>query len=89
MQLALAYRSSMVLFAASELDVFTHIADGQRMTAAELAAACGAAAGAAAAAARGVRAEGLLNATAIVFATRRSTDAFLVRRPPDLRRTSA
>jgi hypothetical protein len=40
-QLALAHRSSMVLFAASELDVFTHISRGHT-TVDALAAACGA-----------------------------------------------
>lgn len=39
MQLALAYRSSTVLFAAAELDVFTALGDGPR-TAADVAAAC-------------------------------------------------
>lgn len=43
MQLALAYRASSVFFAASDLDVFTHLADGPR-TAAEVAASSGAAA---------------------------------------------
>lgn len=41
MQLALAYRSSMVLFTASELNVFTALAGGPK-TAAEIAAGCGA-----------------------------------------------
>ena len=42
-QLALAYRSSAVFFTASDLGVFTHIANGAR-TAADIAARCGAAA---------------------------------------------
>lgn len=41
-QLALAYRSSSVFFAASDLDLFSHIGDGA-MTAAQLAEKCGAA----------------------------------------------
>ena len=42
MQLALAYRSSAVIFAAAELDVFSSLGDGAK-TAEEIAAACGAA----------------------------------------------
>ena len=42
-QLALAYRASAIFFAASDLQVFTHLADGP-LTAAEIAARCGSAA---------------------------------------------
>ena len=81
MRLALAYRSSMVLFAATELDVFTALGGGAR-TAAELAEG------------RGLRpeplrlllescvAEGLLTTDGDRFSNTPATDAFLVRDRP-------
>jgi hypothetical protein len=81
MRLALAHRSSMVLFAASELDVFTAIDQGHR-TAAGLAKACGAKAEPMRLLLESCVAEGLLTSSGGEFANTPATSAFLVRSKP-------
>ena len=78
MQLALAYRSSAVLFAAVELDVFTPLADGPQDGGGGRARACSAPSRADAAAARGVRREGLLTPPTARYTNTPVADAFLV-----------
>ena len=81
MRLALAYRSSMVLFAASELDVFTALADGQR-TAADVAAARGGHPEPMRMLLDACVAEGLLTREAERYANTPLVDAYLVRGRP-------
>lgn len=81
MRLALAHRSSMVLFAASELDVFTRISQGHR-SAASLATACDAKPEPMRLLLESCVAEGLLTKTADGYANTPATEAFLVRTKP-------
>jgi hypothetical protein len=81
MRLALAYRSSMVLFAAVELDVFSAIAGGAR-TAAELAAARGAKAEPMRVLLDSCVAEGLLTCEGTTYANTPAGEAFLVKGRP-------
>src|SRR5687768_4306478 len=80
-QVALAHRSSMVLFAAAELDVFTHISNGQT-TADQLAEACGAKREPLRLVLEFCVADGLLTSADGHFANTPATDAFLVRGRP-------
>jgi len=81
MRLALAHRSSMVLFAASELDVFTRISQGHR-TGAALAAACQAQPEPMRLLLESCVAEGLLTKADGDYANTPAADAFLVRTKP-------
>ncbi len=81
MQLALAYRSSAVLFAASSLDVFTILAGGPR-SAAEVAAACGAKTEQTRLLLEACVAEGLLTGDGERFSNTDVVSAFLVRGGP-------
>jgi hypothetical protein len=81
MRLALAYRSSMVLFAAADLDLFTAIASG-RKTAAALAEHCHAAGEPMRLLLEACVAEGLLTAAGESFENTPAADAFLVRGRP-------
>lgn len=81
MRLALAYRSSMVLFAAAELDVFTPLAERPH-TAAELASRTGLQAEPLRMLLDACAAEGLLVREGDTFANGPAADAFLVRGRP-------
>ncbi len=81
MRLALAYRSSMVLFAATELDVFTALADGP-LTADQLAARDGAQSEPLRLLLDACTAEGLLTREGDRFANTDVANAFLVRGRP-------
>ncbi len=81
MQLALAYRSSAVLFAAADLDLFTTLANGAQ-SAAELAAAHGLAAEPLRMLLDSCVAEGLLTSADERYANTPMADAFLVRGRP-------
>jgi len=81
MRLALAYRSSMVLFAAAELDIFTAIAGGAT-TLPALAQHCGVATEPLRLLLEACVAEGLLVSTADSFGNTSVADAFLVRGRP-------
>jgi hypothetical protein len=81
MRVALAYRSSMVLFAATELDVFTLLGDGPR-TAAEVAAAAGASPEAIRLLMNACAAEGLLTVEDGRYGNTPVTEAYLVRGRP-------
>jgi 3-hydroxy-5-methyl-1-naphthoate 3-O-methyltransferase len=78
---ALAHRSSMVLFAASELDVFTAISQG-KTSVAELANACGAQVEPLRLLLESCVADGLLTAENGHYANTPATDAYLVRGRP-------
>ncbi len=81
MRLALAYRSSMVLFAASELDVFTPLANGG-MSAEDIARACGAQPEPTRMLLDACAAEGLLTRTGELFSNTPLADAYLVNGRP-------
>ena len=81
MRLALAYRSSMVLFAAAELDVFTPLAEGP-MTAAALAGRLGVEAEPLRMLLDACAAEGLLTRNGVTFANTPVVEAFLVKGRP-------
>ncbi len=81
MRLALAYRSSMVLFAAVELGVFTAIAAGAR-TAGELAKSCGAKAEPMRVLLDSCVAEELLACDGLTYSNTPAGDAFLVKGRP-------
>ena len=81
MRLALAYRSSMVLFAATELGVFTAIAEGAG-TVDALARACGAHAEALRMLLEACVAEGLLAKDGDAYKNTPATEAFLVKGRP-------
>lgn len=81
MQVALAYRSSAVLFAAVDLDLFTALANGPR-SAAELAAARSAEAEPLRLLLEACVAEGLLSRDGAAYANTPTVDAFLVRGRP-------
>lgn len=81
MRLALAYRSSMVLFAATELDVFTLLAEGAR-TAEELAEARGAKPEVVRLLMNACAAEGLLTADGAAYRNTPLAEAYLVRGRP-------
>ena len=81
MRLALAYRSSMVLFAAVDLEVFTAVAGGAR-TAATLAAFCGAAPEPMRVLLDFCVAEGLLTCDGLTYSNTPAGDAFLVKGRP-------
>ena len=81
MRLALAYRSSMVLFAATELDVFTPLADGP-LTSGQLASRSGAQAEPLRLLLDACAAEGLLTREGDRFVNTEVADAFLVRGRP-------
>ena len=81
MRLALAYRSSMVLFAATELDVFTPLADGP-LTPGQLASRVGAQAEPLRLLLDACAAEGLLTRDGDRFTNTEVADAFLVRGRP-------
>lgn len=77
-QLALAYRSSAIFFAASDLDVFTHLSAGP-LTAAEVAARCGSAAEPTRLMLESCADAGLLERDGDRFRNTPTTDWFLVR----------
>lgn len=81
MQIGLAYRSSAVLFAAIEIDVFSPLAAGP-MTASELASACGADLPSLRLLLEACAAEGLLTLEGDRYANTPLADAFLVRGRP-------
>ncbi len=81
MQIGLAYRSSAVLFAALDLDVFTPLSTGPK-TADEVASACGGQTEAVRLLLEACVAEGLLTAADGRFANTQQADAFLVRGRP-------
>jgi ubiquinone/menaquinone biosynthesis C-methylase UbiE len=81
MRLALAYRSSMVLFAATELDVFTHL-HGSGATLQEAAAACGVATEPLRLLLEACVAEGMVRRDGERYYNADVTDAFLVRTKP-------
>ena len=81
MRLALAYRSSMVLFAATELDVFTQL-HGKGGTAAELARACGVESEPLRLLLEACVAEGMMTREGDRYNNTAVTDAFLVRTQP-------
>lgn len=81
MQIALAHRSSAVLFAAADLDLFTALAGGAR-TAAEVARSCGAKPEPVRLLLEACVAEGLLAREGDGFANTPVVDAFLVRGRP-------
>ena len=81
MQLALAYRSSAVLFAAVELGVFTAVAD-KPLDAADIARACGADRERLHYLLEACVAEGLLSRDGDAYANTSVTDAFLVKGRP-------
>jgi len=81
MRLALAYRSSMVLFAAVELGVFTAITDGAR-TAGDLAASCGGKPEPMRVLLDSCVAEGLLTCEGLTYSNTPAGDAFLVEGRP-------
>jgi hypothetical protein len=81
MRLALAYRSSMVLFAATELDVFTHLHSRGR-TAAELSELTGTAPEPLRLLLEACAAEDMLSRDGDVYRNTPVTDAFLVRGEP-------
>ncbi len=81
MRLALAYRSSMVLFAATDLDVFTPLSDGP-MSAAELAKACGSQVEPTRMLLDACTAEGLLTRVGDRFENTPLVDAYLVKGRP-------
>jgi len=81
MQLALAYRSSAVLFAASELNVFSSLAEGSQ-SAAEIAKACGAADEPIRLLLDSCVAAGMLSSAEGRYANTPTAEAFLVRGRP-------
>jgi hypothetical protein len=81
MRLALAYRSSMVLFAATELEVFTQL-HGEGRTIDELAAACGAQQEPLRLLLEACIAEGMVERDGDRYRNAAVTDAFLVRTKP-------
>jgi hypothetical protein len=81
MRLALAYRSSMVLFAATELDVFTRLHAGNT-TVTQLAAACGVKAEPLRLLLEACVAEGMVTREGDHYRNAPVTDAFLVRSKP-------
>ena len=81
MQLALAYRSSAVLFAAAELDIFTALGDGPK-TAAEVAATCAAKSEPMRLLLDACVADGLLSADDDRYQNTAAVDAYLVRGRP-------
>jgi precorrin-6B methylase 2 len=81
MRLALAYRSSMVLFAATELDIFTPLSTGG-MTGEDLARACGAQSEPTRMLLDACAAEGLLTRAGDLFQNTPLADAYLVRGRP-------
>jgi hypothetical protein len=81
MRLALAYRSSMVLFAATELDVFSRLHSGDS-TVAQLATACGVKAEPLRLLLEACVAEGMVTRDGDHYCNAPVTDAFLVRAKP-------
>jgi hypothetical protein len=81
MRLALAYRSSMVLFAATELDLFTHL-HGAGASAAELAAKCSVQPEPLRLLLEACVAEGIVTRDGNLYRNAPVTDAFLVRGKP-------
>jgi hypothetical protein len=81
MQLALAYRSSMVLFAATELEVFTRVHHGDQ-TVSQLARACGVQAEPLRLLLEACVAEGMMTRDGDRYRNAPVTDAFLVRTQP-------
>ena len=81
MQLALAYRASAVFFAASDLDVFTHLSSGP-LTAADVASRAGAAAEPMRLILESCADAGLLVRNGDTFANSATADVFLVRGRP-------
>jgi len=81
MRLALAYRSSMVLFAASDLDLFTLLSTGPK-SAADVAAACGSQVEPTRMLLDACVAEGLVTRTDDTFANTPMADAYLVKGRP-------
>jgi 3-hydroxy-5-methyl-1-naphthoate 3-O-methyltransferase len=81
MRLALAYRSSMALFAASELDLFTPLSNGA-MSAEDVARACGTQPEPTRMLLDACAAEGLLTRAGDRFANTPIADAYLVKGRP-------
>ena len=81
MRLALAYRSSMVLFAATELDVFTPLSNGG-MSAEDVSRVCGSQAEATRMLLDACAAEGLLTRAGDLFENTPLADAYLVKGRP-------
>jgi ubiquinone/menaquinone biosynthesis C-methylase UbiE len=81
MKLALAYRSSMALFAAADLDLFTPLAAGP-MSAADVARRCGTQPEPTRMLLDACAAEGLLTRSGNLFANTASADAYLVKGRP-------